>query len=603
MARSTRTNDVHPITTRALEVLRVEDVTPGMRRVTLGGEQLRAFRSDSGYPVAEFRSSGFDDNLKIVFCHPDLDEPLVPTQGDGALAWPRDPRSITRTYTIRRWDPVAGEADIDFVRHGSGPATSWAYRATPGERVHVAGPKMSRSYPEGVDWALIAGDETALPAIGRWIEESPDGLRAQVFVEVAEPAHRQDLPVRDGITVTWLSRDGAPAGSTPLLFDAIRAAQWWDGSVFVWVAGEATSLTPIRRWLREDKNVPKDHLDVVGYWRRSADEPDVADSEPSEHDDLHDRLDLLPPFAVRVGVTVGLFDALERGPLTIPAMSAATQTHEQGLGKLVRYLAAAGALEPGRGDTYRLTAAGLELTDEWHMTEFDLGGIPARRELGVLALLAAVRTGTGDYESWFGTSFRELLRSEPAALEADEDEADVIADTLAKSELFSDVRTLVIAGRGAGRFAGAFVDARADVTVTVVGHPSELAGIRRLQGDRARVVLEPSSMLETRSDSPDGVLLANLLDLMPDEDAVHVLDRAGRSVGAGGSVFVFAAPLEHATAEDYEYEDDLLHFALTGGGSRTNAEYDDLFGRAGLRVLERVTIGWGEVVFRLAPNY
>ena len=362
MARSSRRNDVHPISTRALNVLRVEDVTPAMRRVTLGGDQLRAFRSATGFAVADFRSTGFDDNLKIVLRHPDLDEPLVPTQGDGALAWPRDPRSVVRTYTIRRWDPVAGEADIDFVGHGSGPATSWAYRVQPGELLHVAGPKMSRGYPEGVDWALVAGDETALPAIGRWVEESPAGLRAQVFVEVEERSHRQNLPVREGVSVTWLSRDGAAAGSTTLLLDAIRAAQWWEGSVFAWVAGEATSLTPIRRWLRDEKGVPKENLDVVGYWRRGDDQPDAtdasaADDEETGHDDLHDRIDMVPPFAVSVGVTVGLFDALNRRPATVTELAALTRTDEHGLGKLVRYLETLGAVVADEG-TYRLTAAG-----------------------------------------------------------------------------------------------------------------------------------------------------------------------------------------------------------------------------------------------------
>lgn len=85
---------------------------------------------------------------------------------------------------------------------------------------------MSAPHPRGVDWTLVAGDETALPAIGRWLEEWPAGARGQVFVEVAEASHRQDLPVPDGVALTWLVRDGAPAATTTLLLDALRAAPW-----------------------------------------------------------------------------------------------------------------------------------------------------------------------------------------------------------------------------------------------------------------------------------------------------------------------------------------------------------------------------------------
>ncbi len=130
MARNLRPFEVYPITTRMLEVLRVEDVTPGMRRVVLGGEQLAAHIATNGMPVNAFRSEGVDDEFKICFKHPDHDEIVGPVQSDGLVVWPRgDERLIFRTYTARRWDPVAGELTVDFVIHGVGPATTWAMTA------------------------------------------------------------------------------------------------------------------------------------------------------------------------------------------------------------------------------------------------------------------------------------------------------------------------------------------------------------------------------------------------------------------------------------------------------------------------------------------
>lgn len=166
MANSLRPLEIFPITTRFLKVIRAEDVTPGMRRVTLGGEQLKAHTADNGYPVAEFRSDGFDDEFKILIDHPEAENSVGPTQLDGVLNWSRgEGAKLIRTYTVRRWDPEAGEIDVDFVNHGVGPATSWARNVKPGETIQIAGPKSSSVHPEGADWVLIGADETALPAV------------------------------------------------------------------------------------------------------------------------------------------------------------------------------------------------------------------------------------------------------------------------------------------------------------------------------------------------------------------------------------------------------------------------------------------------------
>lgn len=609
MAISARPIGVYPITTRELVVLRAADVTPGMRRITPSGEQLRDFRADSGFDVPAFRSDGFDDDFKIILCHPDLDEAIVPTQADGTLVWPRDPRVVMRTYTVRRWDPVLGELDVDFVKHGSGPATSWAYRVRPGDRVQIAGPKLAAGQPADVDWILIAGDETTLPAIGRWLEEFPSGVRGQVFIEVADAAHRQDLAEPDGVSVTWLYRDGAPAGTTTQLFDAVRAAPWWDGRVFAWAAGEAGSLAPLRSWLRRDKELPKEYVDVTGYWRRRGEPADaVTEAAPEagtveENDEVPvlNRLELAPAFAVRTAVTIGLFEALGGGDLTLTDLAKATNTTELGLTKLVTYLRAVGLVEVADHGHYRLSETGSELDDEHARHELSLDGPHAARDLGILALLAAVRTGRGDYERWFGTSYRELSYADADALAHGEDDPDLIVETIAKSPLLAEPSTLVIQGRGAGAYAVALADTRSDLSITVVRHPSELNAIRSVHGEHERITLDAFSFLKARTDSPDGVLLINLLESLPDDDAVHILGSAAQSVGPGGAVFLLGSPIDHTGADEYDYEDDLIEFAVKGGGGRTRTEYEGLFHDAGLSVDTRATVGWGEFLFRLVP--
>lgn len=177
---------------------------------------------------------------------------------------------MSKVYTVRRWDPQSRELDVDFVKHGIGVGTTWAYRARPGDRIHLYGPSGSRALPEEADWLLVAGDDTAIPAIARLLEELPDDARAQVFIEVAEAAHRLDLRSLPHVAVTWLVRDGSRAGIGTLLLGAVKEADWWEGEPFAWVAGEQSTVRDIRRHL------PARLGSATGWGRRGCRIPAMA---------------------------------------------------------------------------------------------------------------------------------------------------------------------------------------------------------------------------------------------------------------------------------------------------------------------------------------
>lgn len=605
MSRSLRDLHVYPITTRVLDVLRVVDVTPGMRRVTLGGVQLSAHVADNGQPVAAFRSDGFDDEFKLLFRHPDLDVAIGPSQADGILEWPRDPRMLMRTYTARRWDPIAGELDVDFVVHGVGPATSWAQRVQPGERIQIAGPKMSAGHPDA-DWALIAGDETALPAIARWLESWPEGARGQVFIEVADDSERQDLTVPDGVELTWLSRGGKAPGTTTLLYDAVTTAPWWDGVPFAWVAGEALTLAPIRRWLRGERGLTKQQIDVTGYWRRQEVVVSATDAGMPDFDEtqdagerLHERTELLPAMAIRVAVTIGLPAALAAGARSEEALARDLGVDARGLVRLVRYLISLELLERVDGGV-ALTEMGQGLDNDHLVEDLDLGGLRARRELaGAVSLLDAVRGTTA-------------LTATVAGLVggADDERADVslaasdavyVADAIAESPALDGVAEVIVGGRSAPSVADALVAAGRVTSVRLIETPARLEYIRAHHGVRPGIVHEPGSLLEPRRAS-DMVLLVEAIDRLADADAVHLLRSAAASLRPGGSVVVFIETLEEATADEHDYEEDLVTFALHGSGLRSEAELGVLVERAGLHIAARTTVGWGYPLLTLVPR-
>lgn len=614
MARSLRPMDIFPITTRHLHVRRVQDLTQGMRRVTLAGEQLAAHVAANGFEVAAFRSGGFDDELKVILKHPDAAEPVGPTQADGVLSWPRDnPHLLLRTYTVRRWDPDAGELDLDFVQHGIGPATTWARRAQPGDAVQIAGPKASSHHPVGVDWVLVAGDETALPSIGRWLESWPAGARGQVFIEVAEASHVQELPQPDGVELTWLCRDGAKPGSTTLLHDAITAAEWWPGTPFAWIAGEALTLAPIRRWLRTEKGLDRSHVEVTGYWRREAvtgreDDPSLPEETGvDDWDRFHDLSELFSGFVLRVAATIGLADALSTGPRSVEDLAAALGGKPTGIGKLVRYLESLGLLERDGTRRCGLTDLGRQLQDDDVADDLRLDGPAALRELGAaLSLLSALLPGQRDDPAWFDRSaLHTALRSEPVLrmrLEEESDYADYAAGALASAPIPAELRSVLVTGEAAGRYAHALVRNNPALRATVLADATEVDLIRSIEGDHDRIALVPGTLRDLRPDEQDAVLLVTALQSLPDADAITVLKAAATGVRPGGRLLVFGGVLDPGDADDHDFGEDLVAFALDGGGLRTDAEHRALFTAAGLGAPTRSTIGWGETLYAFAPT-
>ncbi|RBY80784.1 siderophore-interacting protein [Blastococcus sp. TF02A-26] len=176
-------------------------------------------------------------------------------------------------YTLRTRRRAAGEADVWLVLHGDeGAVSSRLAAAEPGAPVAVWGTRRSYDPPAGVRTHLLVADETALGAVAAVLDELPADAPAVVVAETADAGVRPDLPVRPGVELRWVHRSGAAAGSTPALFDGVRAALAesplladLDG-VFVFGAGEAARMRELRTTLRRDTGLARDRVRVTGYW-------------------------------------------------------------------------------------------------------------------------------------------------------------------------------------------------------------------------------------------------------------------------------------------------------------------------------------------------
>ncbi|KAF1028712.1 MAG: NADPH-dependent ferric-chelate reductase [Pseudomonas sp.] len=238
----------HEIVRRRLEVLRVVDITPRMRRITVGGPQLTGFAS-----------LGSDDHIKLLFPQnaaeqAALESPTFSIKGDG-------PQPPMRDYTPRRFDLAKGEMEIDFVLHGDGPASTWAEQVQVGQPLYMGGPRGSLVVPDIFDSYLLIGDETALPAIGRRLEELPAGRTVLAVIEVANLAERQPLDSAANVKVIWVVR------GTDDLLDTVRNLKVPAGKLYAWAATETKLSRQVRRVLLDEHKLDDEYVKAVGYWR------------------------------------------------------------------------------------------------------------------------------------------------------------------------------------------------------------------------------------------------------------------------------------------------------------------------------------------------
>jgi NADPH-dependent ferric siderophore reductase len=287
-------------------VVAVEAMSPHFVRVSFSGPDF-----------GDFGRAGLDQRIKLILPFPDgrlsdfgQTDPVSLAEGSWYARWralPADERNPLRTYTVRRFDPITSVLDVDFaVHHDPGPAGAWAAAACPGDELVIIGPdELSPDSRGGIDWhpgtarrMLLAGDETAAPAICAILESLDDSVQADAFIEVPTAADALTPAVPSGARVTWLDRADAAHGSvlttavqewcaacpdvlaaasaprTQVLADIdVDRELLWDspeegeGEFYAWMAGESATVKTLRRLLVSAHGVDRKRVAFMGYWR------------------------------------------------------------------------------------------------------------------------------------------------------------------------------------------------------------------------------------------------------------------------------------------------------------------------------------------------
>lgn len=223
-------------------------------RVTLAGREL------SGFPPW-----GLAASVRLLVPSPPGADLVLPTWNGNEFRLPDGGRPAIRTYTPLRFDESYPELDIDVVLHPEGAVAAWLEQRGAGAEAAVAGPGRGYELPES-DLIVLAGDETAIPAIGQLLDAVPEAVEVRVLIELLRPDARTELPAHPRSTVSWL--DVAPGGGPgDALVPAVVDLDVPEGARF-WVAGEAAAVQRIRRHLFEQRGLSRGHATVRGYWKR-----------------------------------------------------------------------------------------------------------------------------------------------------------------------------------------------------------------------------------------------------------------------------------------------------------------------------------------------
>ena len=223
----------HEIKRRDLQVVRINTISPHFRSITFAGESL-----------SDFISASFDDHVKFIL------------NADGT-----DP--VRRDYTPRHYDASTNELTLEFALHDEGPASIWAAQATPGQRATIAGPRGSFIIPVDYDWHILIGDETALPAITRRLEELPADTHVIVVLQVADAADQRNFVSVANVNVQWVK-------NTDEMTNAVRKLELPSGEGYAWCAGEASAMASLRRLLIEEKGHDRHAIRAAAYWKLGA---------------------------------------------------------------------------------------------------------------------------------------------------------------------------------------------------------------------------------------------------------------------------------------------------------------------------------------------
>ncbi|MEO6629111.1 MAG: siderophore-interacting protein [Aquihabitans sp.] len=230
--------------------------TPRLREVTIEGPEL------VGFEVTEPAAS-----LRLLLPRPDGSGLEIPTWTGNEFLFGDGTRPPIRTLTPLAVDQHSGRITVAVVLHGRGLLARWAEAQPVGDEVAISGPGAGYPIP-AADRFLLAGDASAVPALGQVLSALPADATVDVVIELPDGDDHPSI-THPGARLHWcVSNHDEPPGSA--MVQAVTELDTPPG-VRVWAAGEAASVQRLRKLLIGELGLPRSHCVIRGYWKHGRD--------------------------------------------------------------------------------------------------------------------------------------------------------------------------------------------------------------------------------------------------------------------------------------------------------------------------------------------
>jgi hypothetical protein len=309
---------------------------------------------------------------------------------------------------------------------------------------------------------------------------------------------------------------------------------------------------------------------------------------------------LLLGFSTTIGISavaeLGIADHLAERPRTATELARLTETDEDFLRRLLRYLSSEGVFEERDGDAFALTER-----SHWLRSEVP-GSIRARAVYTGSAMswmawgsmLACLKTGQSGFVAAFGEDIFDHMRGHPKS--AATFNAFMAAQTAASGAAilgaysFAGVREMVDVGGGHGALIAGALRANAGMrgilfdmpqVIATAGPALEKAGV----ADRCRTL--GGDFFAAVPAGADLYALKFILHDWPDDKCIAILRNCRKAMAPGGRVLVVEHVVPESRGPHIAKFMDINMMINTSGRERTERQFTQLFAAAELR-LQRV---------------
>lgn len=249
---------------RLLQVIKSEKINNFLQRIILSGPDL------DGFP--ENCNGG---HIKLFFPLPNQEKPVLPAMGENGPKWPpKNLKPIVRTFSLRKFDKISRELEVDFVRHEThGYASNWALSAKPGHYIGFAGPGGPCPLMNPGEYYAIFGDLSAIPAISSILEDLPSNSKGICIIEVPHKSAILPLNKPKNIKCEWLINPSKKFSNEGTLFQKIKEIDFSSkNNISAWVAGESRTVVSVKKYFKEVVKIDRKNLYAIPYWKGGEDE-------------------------------------------------------------------------------------------------------------------------------------------------------------------------------------------------------------------------------------------------------------------------------------------------------------------------------------------